>query len=79
MSLEIRDLRLEDAEGLLAYFHELVRTDPERVERPDDVDKITLEGQRANMVVSEEAGVAGTVQCTRDTTPTSPRPRTTCW
>jgi hypothetical protein len=59
MSLEIRELRLEDAEGLLDYFRELVRTDPERVERPDDADKITLESQRAWIARRQQAQATG--------------------
>jgi len=41
----VRPITLNDAQGLLDYFAKLVRIDPERVERPQDVDKITLEAE----------------------------------
>jgi L-amino acid N-acyltransferase YncA len=46
-SFEIRDIGPQDEQALLDYFRTLVRVDPERVERPVDVDKITLESERA--------------------------------
>lgn len=41
--MNIRKIKLEDAEQLLSYFRKLVELDPKRVERPQDVAKITLE------------------------------------
>lgn len=41
--MKIRQLEVKDAEKYLAYFKKLVELDPERVERPEDVSKITLE------------------------------------
>jgi GNAT superfamily N-acetyltransferase len=46
-SFQIRNIGPRDDQGLLDYFRELVRVDPERVERPVDVDKLTLENERA--------------------------------
>lgn len=43
----IAKMKLEQAESLLHYFKELVATDPKRVERPQDVAKITLEAERS--------------------------------
>jgi L-amino acid N-acyltransferase YncA len=41
--MEIRKIKIEDGENLLEFFHELVAADTERVERPQDVENITLE------------------------------------
>ena len=58
-SFEIREIRPEDAHGLLAYFRELVRVDPERVERPSDVDKITIEAEHAWIAKRQADETAG--------------------
>lgn len=39
----IRKIQTSDANSLLNFFKELVLLDPERVERPEDVNKITKE------------------------------------
>lgn len=41
--MTIRKIKIEDNESLLSFFKELVIEDPERVERPEDVDKVTEE------------------------------------
>lgn len=43
----IRQFAISDAENLLAYFRALVRADPERVERPEDADKLTVKDERS--------------------------------
>jgi hypothetical protein len=42
----IRKIEIRDSEPLLNFFKELVVSDPERVERPEDVGKITEEMER---------------------------------
>jgi RimJ/RimL family protein N-acetyltransferase len=42
----IRELKIEDAEELLAYFKNLVLADPERVERISDVEKFGVEDEK---------------------------------
>ncbi|MBI4141263.1 GNAT family N-acetyltransferase [Candidatus Woesearchaeota archaeon] len=41
----IRPLKIADAENLLTYFRELVRKDPERVERIEDADKLSVKDE----------------------------------
>ncbi|EKD58245.1 MAG: hypothetical protein ACD_56C00166G0001 [uncultured bacterium] len=42
-NMDIKKIKIEDAEKMLKFFHELVVADTERVERTQDVDNITLE------------------------------------
>ncbi len=44
--MTIRKIKTSDSELLLNFFKELVALDPERVERPGDVNKITEEAER---------------------------------
>jgi L-amino acid N-acyltransferase YncA len=44
--MEIRGLKIEDAENLLAYFRDLVQADPERAERVSDVEKFSVEDEK---------------------------------
>lgn len=44
--MEIRKIKKDDAANLLKYFTQLVNTDPERTERPEDVNKITEDAER---------------------------------
>ena len=45
MQVTIRPPAAGDAERLLRYFSALVRVDPERVERPEDVARLTVEDE----------------------------------
>jgi RimJ/RimL family protein N-acetyltransferase len=44
--MEIRELKIEDAEKLLAYFKNLVLADPERAERVSDVENFGIEDEK---------------------------------
>ena len=55
----ISKLDLQYTEKFLSFFKELVRRDPERVERVSDVEKITLENEQAwveRLIQKEEQG-----------------------
>ncbi|MDP3778869.1 MAG: GNAT family N-acetyltransferase [bacterium] len=55
----ITKLDSQYAEKLLSFFKELVKRDPERVERVEDVEKITLENEQAwiqRLIHKEEQG-----------------------
>jgi L-amino acid N-acyltransferase YncA len=57
--MEIRKLQKSDAAGLLEYFRDLVNSDPERVERLDDVEKLNLKSEEqwiAERLENEEKG-----------------------
>lgn len=44
--MEIRQLQLVDAEKLLVFFEKLVKADPERVERMEDVKNLDVEKEK---------------------------------
>jgi hypothetical protein len=59
MQSRLRVLSAGDAEALLAYFRRLVAEDPERVERPEDASRLTVEDERQWIASRETAERAG--------------------
>ncbi|MEK7554843.1 MAG: GNAT family N-acetyltransferase [Patescibacteria group bacterium] len=44
--MEIREFNIQDAAAALAFFRKLVHEDPERVERPQDVARLTIADEK---------------------------------
>ncbi|MBI4835686.1 MAG: GNAT family N-acetyltransferase [Candidatus Abawacabacteria bacterium] len=66
--MTIHKITIEDATGLLTYFQTLVAVDTKRVERPEDVAKITLENEKAwiSSRIDDEAQKEMFVLCLKD-------------